>query len=201
MTAIDFNLGCTLTVGAGTKALGSASDGRVGYAYGANGAVVVLADSDPFINAMLEPGDNEERLVKNLLGHFAGPDETPTPDPPIEITIDVKPDTANNPINPKSNGVVKVAILTTSVESGDSIDFDPWESVDPSTIAFGPGNAASQSESASDVDLDGDLDMLLTFLTQEIGVQCGMTELELTAMTYEGASLFGSDSITTPGCK
>ena len=202
LTAIDFNLGCTLTVGgAGTKVLASASDGRVGYAYGADGDVVALADSDPFINAMLEPGDNEERLIKNLLAHFAGPYEPPAPAPPLEITIDVKPGSDINPINPKSNGVVEVAILTTSVESGDSIDFDPWESVDPSTIALGPGNAAPQSESASDVDLDGDLDMLLAFRTQEIGVQCGLTELELTATTYDDDSLVGSDSIKTPGCK
>jgi hypothetical protein len=202
LTAVDFSAGCTLTVsGAGTKVLASASDGRAGYAYGANGAVVVLADSDPFINAMLEPGDNEERLVKNLLGHFAGPDEPPAPAPPLEITIDVKPGTGDNPINPKSNGVVQVAILTTSVESGDSIDFDPWESVDPITIALGPGNAAPRSESASDVDLDGDLDMLLEFRTQEIGVECGLTELELTATTYDDDSLVGSDTIKTPGCQ
>jgi hypothetical protein len=203
LTAVDFLSSSTVAVaGTGTKVLGSTSDNRIGFAYGADGAVVVVSDSDAFTNNLLESGDNEERLVKNLLAHFAGPDELPPPTLPTELTIDVKPETGNNPVNPKSKGVVEVAILTTSVESGDAADFDPWESVDPTTIALGPGNAAPSSEpSALDVDGDGDLDMSLTFQTEELGVQCGLTELELTAMTFEGDSLVGSDSITTPGCK
>jgi hypothetical protein len=204
LTNVDMVVSSTLSVaGASTKVLGStaAPGNRVGYAYGANGAVVVLSDSDLLINANLSAGDNEETLIKNLLGFFAGSEETPPP-APIELTIDIRPGESPNAVNPKNNGVVKVAILTTSVESGDASDFDPWDSVDPTTVAFGPGQAAPDLEPyAEDVDLDGDLDMVLRFRTQDTGVACGLTEMTLTALSFDEDSLVGSDSITTPGCK
>jgi hypothetical protein len=204
LTNVDMVASSTLSVvGAGTKVLGStaAPGNRVGYAYGANGAVVVLSDSDLLINANLNAGDNEETLIKNLLAFWAGPEETPPP-APIELTLDIRPGESPNAVNPKNNGVVHVAILTTSVASGDAADFDPWDSVDPSTVAFGPGQAAPDKEpAAEDVDLDGDLDMVLRFRTQDTGVACGLTEMTLTALSFDEESLVGSDSITTPGCK
>jgi hypothetical protein len=201
LTNVDMAASSTLSVaGAGTKVLAStaAPGSRVGYAYGANGAVVALSDSDLLINDNLNAGDNEERLIKNLLAFFAG---TPAP-APIELTIDIRPGESPNALNPKSKGVVKVAIFTTSVASGDAADFDPWDSVDPTTIAFGPGQAAPDQEpSAEDADLDGDLDMVLRFRTQDTGVACGLSEMTLTALSFDEDPLVGSDSITTPGCK
>jgi uncharacterized protein DUF4350 len=200
LTVVDFFSSGTLAVaGAGTKTLGStAPDGYVGYAYGADGKVVVLSDADALANNLLDPGDDEAKLVVNLLAHFAA---LAVPPAPIEVTIDIKPDGVPNSVNPKSKGVVPVAILTTSVESGDALDFDPWDAIDPTTIVFGPASAPPDSEgTAEDVDADGDLDLLLHFETQEIGVQCGDTELGLTALTYDGQTVIGADSITTPGC-
>jgi hypothetical protein len=202
LTSIDMVVSSTLSVsGTGTKVLGStaAPGNRVGYAFGADGAVVALSDSDLLINANLSPGDNEETLIKNLLAFFVGSEELPAP---IEVTIDIRPGESPNAVNPKNNGVVHVAILTTSVANGDGADFDPWDVIDPTTIAFGPGAAVPDQEpSAEDVDLDGDLDLLLRFRTQDTGVACGLTEMTLTALSFDEDSVVGSDSITTPGCR
>jgi len=121
--------------------------------------------------------------------------------PPLEITIDVKPGGVTNSINADSKGVVPVAVLTTSIADGDAIDFDPWDSIDVTTLAFGPALVAPSMEpKADDVDLDGDLDMILHFKTQAIGITCGDTELGLTALTYGGQTATGTDTIVTLGC-
>jgi hypothetical protein len=198
LTVVDFfSSGALAVAGAGTKVLGTTGLGAVGYAYGAGGAVVVLADSDPLTNSLLSPGNGGETLVENLLAHFAA-----MANDSIEVTIDIKPGSVVNSVNPDSNGVVPVAILTIGTADGDAIDFDPWDSIDVTTIAFGPGLAAPDHEpAAEDVDFDGDLDMLLHFRTRETGVQCGDTELGLTAQTFEAETVIGTDSITTPGCE
>jgi hypothetical protein len=200
LTVVDFFSSGTLSVaGAGTKILGStAPDGHVGFAYGADGAVVVLADADVFTNRILSPGDDQEKLLHNILDHFASMLEAP----PLEITIDIKPGGVTNSVNADSKGVVPVAVLTTSVAAGEVIDFDPWDSIDVTTLAFGPAPAPLAMEAAAeDVDQDGDIDMLLHFRTQAIGIECGDTELALVAMTYDGQSAIGTDTIVTMGCK
>lgn len=200
LTVVDFFSSGTLAVaGAGTKVLGStAPAGHIGFAYGADGSVVVLSDADVLANSILSPGDQEERLLKNILGHFAA---MSAPAGPVEITIDVKPDSVPNPVNPTSPGVIPVAILTTSAQDGDALDFDPWDAIDLTTLAFGTGAAPPAREAAAeDVDGDGDLDMMLHFRTQAVGVQCGETEIGLTALTYDGTTVIGADAITTPGC-
>jgi len=120
----------------------------------------------------------------------------------LEVLMDIKPDSQKNPINPGSNGVIPVALLTTSVADGDTQDFDAWQ-VDPSTLAFGPDGApiAHSSAHAGDVDGDGDLDMMLHFRTQESGIACGQTEAMLTGQTVDGQEIVGSDQIRTVGCK
>ncbi|HVR30977.1 MAG TPA: hypothetical protein VMS86_15750 [Thermoanaerobaculia bacterium] len=206
LVSIEFAGSGSLNVsGPGTKILGrivvNGVVGPIGFAYGAAGRVVVLSDSNMFTDTLATPGDNEYRLISNLLAHFmvmAGGEGGD----PLEITIDIKPGGVPNSINPKSKGVVPVAILTTNVADGDAIDFDPWDSIDVETLRFGPGEAplAHAQGIAEDVDGDGDLDMVVHFSTPAIGVSCGDTELTLTAETYEGDMVTGTDSITTPGC-
>jgi hypothetical protein len=113
---------------------------------------------------------------------------------PFEVYIDVKPGSDPNSINPRSRGVIPVAILTTE-------DFDAT-AVDPSTVLFGKtGTEASPFHYAfEDVDGDGDIDMILHFRTQETGLICGNTEAILTGATLDGQAIEGSDSIKTVGC-
>jgi hypothetical protein len=113
----------------------------------------------------------------------------------LPVAIDIKPGSFPNSINPRSKGVIPVAILTTDT-------FDAT-TVEPSTLLFGAtGTEAAPVQSAlKDVDGDGDIDMVLHFDTQAMGIQCGDTSVFLTAETFSGQMIQGSDSIKTAGCK
>jgi hypothetical protein len=111
------------------------------------------------------------------------------------VTIDIKPGSFPNSINPRSKGKIAVAILATDT-------FDAT-TVDVSTVLFGATatEAAPVQSSLEDVDGDGDLDMILHFNTQHTGIQCGDTSAFLTGETFSGQMIEGSDSVNTVGCK
>ena len=114
---------------------------------------------------------------------------------PAEVSIDIKPGSIPNKINPGSLGVIPVAILTTGT-------FDAT-TVDPNTVRFG----ATGTETASihfaleDVDADDDTDLILHFKTRSTRLLCGDTSASLIGNTYSGQIIAGSDSIRTTGCK
>lgn len=110
----------------------------------------------------------------------------------IRVAIDIKPGSFPNSVNPRSNGKIPVAILTTA-------SFDA-STVDPTTVAFGPNGAAPVHFALEDVDGDGDIDMILHFNTQDTGIACGDTTASLTGQTFSGAAIEGADSIKTAGC-
>jgi hypothetical protein len=107
----------------------------------------------------------------------------------MEVEIDIKPGSDENPINLKSMGVITVAILTT--------DYFDATTVDPMSVEFGPGEATECHERGhiEDVDEDGDLDMVLHFRTQEAGIEWEDTEAYLTGYTMDGMAIEGSDVI------
>lgn len=112
----------------------------------------------------------------------------------MAVSIDIKPGSDPNSINPDSEQVISIAILTTD-------DFDAT-TIDPLSVEFGP-NAAMESHGkghVEDVDEDGDLDLVLHFRTQETGITCGDTEAGLTGETFDGQAIQGFDSINTVGC-
>lgn len=111
------------------------------------------------------------------------------------VEIDIHPDSGENSINPRSRGVMPVALLTTS-------DFDAAD-VDLSSILFGRSGteAAPDHLAFEDVDNDGDLDLSLKFRTQATGVTCGDSSLTLTGATLGGRAIQGVDAIRTVGCK
>jgi len=112
-----------------------------------------------------------------------------------DVTIDIKPGSFPNSINPRSAGVIPVAIMTTPA-------FDAT-SVVASTVRFGPSGteAAPQHWALEDVDGDGDLDMILHFPTASAGIVCGATSALLTGRTSGGQPVKGVDSVRTVGCK
>jgi hypothetical protein len=115
--------------------------------------------------------------------------------PVLTVAIDIKPNNFPNSINPGNQGVIPVAILTDGV-------FDA-ATVDPTTIRFGVnGNETAPAHYAlEDVDGDGQLDMILHFKTQATGLVCGTTSAVLTASTFGGQAIRGTDSVNTVGCK
>ncbi|MFL6192789.1 MAG: hypothetical protein ACJ75H_01360, partial [Thermoanaerobaculia bacterium] len=113
----------------------------------------------------------------------------------LQALVDIKPGGVPNSINPRSNGVIPVAILTTP-------DFDATQ-IDPLTVRFGPGGAieAHGKGHLEDVDGDGDIDLMLHFRTEQSGILCGSTQASLTGDTYAGRRIEGSDGVSTVGCK
>ena len=108
---------------------------------------------------------------------------------PTPVEIDIKPGSFPNSINPGGKGVIPVAILTTD-------DFDA-STVDGETALFGPGDAEPVHYALEDVDGDGDIDMILHFKTEDTGIAAGDTEATLTAQTFGGTSIIGTDSVRT----
>ncbi len=96
-----------------------------------------------------------------------------------EMPMDVKPGSWPNSINLKSKGVLPVAILTTDV-------FDAT-TIDPHSILVGsdPGFPIAHKDGhVEDVDKDGDLDLVLHFNVQELGLWPGDELWGFYAETY-----------------
>jgi hypothetical protein len=108
------------------------------------------------------------------------------------VDIDVIPHSTKNTINPKSGGIVPVAILTSST-------FDAL-TVDEETASFGPNGATAIRSKLADVDHDGDLDKILIFKISETGLSCDQTEATVTAQSKSGAQIQGSDNIRLVPC-
>jgi len=114
--------------------------------------------------------------------------------PTIAVSIDVKPGSDTNPINPKSKGKIPVAILSMP-------DFDAPSMVDVSSLTFGKhGNEESLvfcNQEGEDVNGDGLLDLVCHFdnqLTLLNNPKSSFGYLE--GNTMDGTPLEGSDTIT-----
>jgi len=109
-----------------------------------------------------------------------------------DVTIDIKPGSDPNSINLKSKGVVPVAVLTAD-------EFDAT-TVDPATVLF--ADASPVRWALEDVDGDGDVDLVLHFKTQNLGLDADSTEATLTGSTYDGQDIQGTDGVRiVPGSK
>jgi len=113
----------------------------------------------------------------------------------VPILIDIEPGTYPNPINPREQGVVPVAILGTATFNVTTVDLH--------SLRFGPGGAISLDKQASfeDVNGDGILDMVVHFSVPDIGLRCNDTTLFLLGKTLQGKLIGGADSVVTVGCK
>ncbi len=120
----------------------------------------------------------------------------------LSVEIDIRPGSDRNRVNPKSRGVIPVAILSTRLADGDATDFDATQ-VDETTLRFGPGEVgiAHRQAHVADVDGDGDRDLLLHFRTRGAGIACGDTEATLKGGTFDGMPITGAGAVDVVGCK
>ena len=118
----------------------------------------------------------------------------------LQVSVDIKPGSSGIPVNPRSNGVVPVAILG-------SADFDV-AAVDVSTLAFGPGGASpahdltdsgTYSDHLQDVNGDGFVDLVTHYRQKQTGIAVGDTDACLSGTTVGGAPFEGCDSVSVLG--
>ena len=110
----------------------------------------------------------------------------------VEVGVDIKPRSAVNRINPRSRGVIRVAILGS--EAFDVAD------VDASTLAFGPSGAPlahKKRPRSKDINHDGFPDLLARFRIRESGIAFGDEEACLTGKMGDGTPFEGCDSVRT----
>jgi hypothetical protein len=159
------------------------------------GAVSINSRADFYFWAT--PPDGSAFMWKSLSASVDHASITPILPPPQSVTLAmaIKAGGDLSPINPKSNGVVPVALMTTD-------DFDVSK-IDISTVRFGKSGteAPVSTFSIEDVDADGRIDLVLQFRTASTGIVCGTTLAKLTGKSTIGQDLNGSGAIKTVGCK
>jgi hypothetical protein len=145
--------------------------------------------------------DSASQLISNLVGSLVElgvvrPDESEALSNAvlqlvsIPVTIDIKPGSFPNSINPGSNGNIPVAILSTPT-------FNAAASVDRTSLTFGrTGNEQSLLRSSvEDTNSDGLPDVICQFDTRKAGFQSGDTQGILKGRTIGGVPIVGSDSV------
>jgi hypothetical protein len=113
----------------------------------------------------------------------------------VDGLLDVKPGSHPNSINLNSNGVLPVAVLTTSADDGEPEDFDAT-SILTNTIALNDIAIDPVHYAYEDVDGDGDTDLMLDFSMEDI-VHDGVLDVTsvdlMLSADIRGASVLSPD--------
>jgi hypothetical protein len=176
-----------------------------------------IIQTDPFFNQLRAWGDTIWDLWEHNHGLDGSGKSVPGIVPvemhtasttPLSVTLVDVAATGTQAIHPHHDGgpdaidglndIIPIAVLTTSVASGDSSDFDATQ-VNPASVRFGIGGAADTDGTATiaDADNDGDTDAGFEFLTGDTGIACTDTNAQLTGETYSGEPFQGAAEVTT----
>ncbi|MBN2294749.1 MAG: hypothetical protein JXM70_20135 [Pirellulales bacterium] len=116
---------------------------------------------------------------------------------PSPVTIDIKPGSDPNSINLGSNGNIPVVIFRAD-------DFDAT-TIDPATILLADAGVQTRGKdgdlkfSFKDVNGDGIDDLFIHIDTEGLVLSAEDIEAQLTAETFDGLSIFGTDTIRLVG--
>jgi CSLREA domain-containing protein len=144
-------------------------------------------------HAYLADGDyNVTLTVTTFDGRSASMTQTVQVRTQFIFTIDIKPGSQTNPINPRSSGKIPVAILSTP-------DFNAPLEVDRASLTFGStGNEhslVSCNKKGTDVNGDGLKDLMCHFKTKLTGFKFGDTEGILKGQTLSGLAIEARDLV------
>jgi Galactose oxidase, central domain len=151
--------------------------------------------------ASYAPGTNRLTIYGGSKNNWDGTDEVwvltdvlyPTE---ITVAIDIKPGSDPNSINPKSNGKIPVAILSSA-----SFDAVAEVAVNVGTLTFGHGgdemSLAFCNAKGEKVNKDSLPDLVCHFHTPVAGFQAGDTQGFLKGETISGRLFQGADTIRT----
>lgn len=108
---------------------------------------------------------------------------------PAQVTIDIKPGDPSNVINPKSRGIVPVAVF--------SNDDCKASSILPETATLAGAKALRWQAGIG----SGKRDLIIWFRTEDMQLTRDTREATLKARTFDGWWIEGKDKITMPGGK
>lgn len=116
------------------------------------------------------------------------------------VAIDVDPRDADNVIVVGEERQILVAVLSTSLDDGDDVDFDA-NTILRRTLALGPAGATPSSRPRlRDIDNDGDVDLIANFTIADTGLDCDAMSISLAGSLRDGTKFIGSDVISLVGC-
>ena len=167
-------------------------DGSLDLSFGENGWISTdLGGEDDLASAMLLQPDGKILLAGTSQLDFAIA-RYDVESSGHEVSIDIKPNSQTNHVNPKSRGRIKVAILSTP-------DLDALTMIDRDTVRFGRTGTEESllrcKKRGRDVNKDGLRDLVCIFSIPRTGFQKGDQVGILSARTVDGIALTGSDSV------
>lgn len=143
--------------------------------------------------ATIEPTSGVATLVGTMPAGSGFSSIAFVPDPVISVEIDVKPGDELNALNTGSNGVIPVAILSSSDEF-DATQIDPISiSLEGAEVSVrGKGKLLAHEE---DVNGDGLIDLVCQVETESLTFDLEVGEVCLTGETTDGRNIAGCDLV------
>lgn len=126
------------------------------------------------------------------------------------VLMDVDPANVTNTIRPNDNYNVTVAILGMRTTAGDAVNLYPEypqstmvpDGLNRSSLKFGPGETPIVGTPlVSDIDGDGNSDLLANFNVFNAGIACGDTQVQLKGNKNSTLPIMAIDNIITTDCE
>lgn len=112
--------------------------------------------------------------------------------PSIDVDIDISPKDETNKVKLEPGKSLLVAILSGG-------EFDALQ-IDAATVRFGPAGAQAVADWVADVDRDGSTDRVVEVKVNRTGIACGDEHATLTARSFSGQNVTGTDPVRVVPC-